>query len=109
MTRGRIILLEVRNEVHRDLILRAATIWKRLGNIEMRIGHPAQTRMVWCLMFHLIGNVVKEVEVEMKVIQESVVRDGQSPQYLGLGEIIAREDRGAGAERDVSVVRGDSN
>jgi len=109
MTRGRTILLEVRNEVHRDLILRAATIWKRLGSIETRIGHPVQTPMVWCLMFHLIGNVVNEAEVEMKDIQEIVVRDGQNPRYLGRGETIAREDRGAGAERDVLVVRGDCN
>ena len=50
MTRGQIILLEVWNGVHRNLILRVATIWKRLGSIEMRISHPVQMPMVWCLM-----------------------------------------------------------
>jgi hypothetical protein len=103
MTRGQIILLVVRNELHHDLILRAATIWKRLGSIEMRIGHPVQMLMVWCLMSHLIGNVENEAEVEIKVNQESVVRDGQDLRYRGRGEIIVTKDRGAGAgaERDV--------
>jgi len=106
MTRGQIILLEVQNGVHHDLILRAATIWKRLGSIEMRISHPVQTPMVWCLMSHLIENVVNEAEVETKVIQESVAGDGQNPRYRGRGEIV-RRDRGAGAERDVPVAKGD--
>ena len=92
MTRGQIILLEVRNEVHLDLILQVATIWKRLGSIEMRIGHPVLTPTVWCLMSHLIGNVANEAEVAIKGIQESVVRDGQDLRYQGRGETIARED-----------------
>ena len=102
MTRGQTTLLEVRNEVHRDLILQAATIWRRLGSIEMKIGHPVQTHMVWCSMSLLTGNVVSEAEVEIKATQESVVRDGQNPRYRGRGETIEREDRGAGAgaERD---------
>ena len=110
MTRGRTILLEVRNEAQRDLTLQVATIWKRLGSIEMRIGHPVQMHMVWCSMSLLTGNVVSEAEVEIKATQESVVRGGQNPRYRGQGEtIIEREDRGAGAERGVSVVKGDSN
>lgn len=114
MTRGRTILLEVRNEVlHRDLLLRAAMIWKRLDSIEMRISHhPVQTPMVWCLMSHMIGNVVNEAGVEIRDSQESVVGDDQDPRYRGRGETIAivRGDRGAaGAERDVLVVKGDSN
>ena len=109
MTRGRIILLEVRNRVYHDLTSRAATTWKRLGNIEMRISLRVQTPMVWCLMSHLVENVANEAEVEIKGIQESVVRGVQNPRYRGRGETIAREDRGAGAERDVSVVRADCN
>ena len=109
MTRGQIISLEVRNEIHYDLILRAATIWKRPGSIEMRIGHPVRTPMVWCLMSHLIGNVVNEAEVEMKATQESVVEDDQNLLFRGQEETIAKEDQGAGAERDVLVVKGDPN
>ena len=103
MIRGQIILLEVRNEVHRDLILRVATISKRLGSIEMRIDH-VQTPMVWCLMSRPIGNVVSGAEVETKAIQESAVGNGQDPHSRGRGKIV-REDPGAGAERDVPVAK----
>lgn len=65
--------------------------------------------MVWCLKSHPIGNVVNEVEVEIKDIhiQESAAGDAQNLRHRGRGEKIAREDRGAGAERDVPVEKED--
>jgi hypothetical protein len=65
--------------------------------------------MAWCLMSHRIWNVVNEAEVEMKAIHESVVGDGQDLLYRSREETIVREDRGAGAERDVLVEKGDCN
>ena len=59
-------------------------------------------------MSHVIGNVANEAEVETKAIQESVVGDAQNPRYRGRGEIV-KEIRGAGAERDVPVAKGDCN
>jgi hypothetical protein len=77
----------------------------------MRISHPVRTPMIWCLMSHLIGNVVSEAEVETKAIQESVGRDGQNLRYRGQEETIVpvRGDRGAGVERDVPGEKGDCN
>ena len=63
--------------------------------------------MEWCLMSHLIGNVVNEAEVETKAIQASVVGDAQDPRYQGQEETIVRKGPGAGAERDVPVGKGD--
>jgi len=58
-------------------------------------------------MSHLVGNVVNEAKVETKT--ESVVGEGQDPRYRGRGETIVRKDRGAGAERDDPVGKGDCN
>ena len=65
--------------------------------------------MVWCLMSHRIWNVENGAEVEMEAIHETIVGDGQDRLHRSQEETIVREDRGAGAERDVLVEKGDCN
>lgn len=72
--------------------------------------NPAQIIMVWCLTFRLIRSAVNEIGLGTKTIHESNVGNGQNPLYhpqsigtRGTG------GKGAEAEIDVLVEKGDSN
>jgi hypothetical protein len=73
---------------------------------------PVQMDMGWYLTSLLIGTVVNEAEVRIKAIHESFVGDDRNPRRRGLGEtgnLIVKGGRGAGAERDALVDKGDCN